>query len=575
MASNSSGLGAQMMLRRARILTSERTETAASIALLWLLVVAVGSCAPHKNWPTDSAGDSQNAIQRIVEQRLDQQRAEPDGPADAQKLRGFDYQDEAFLQRILAMSAESRQRLEAAEQYATSRPLSLSDCLLLSLEFNDRIQAGRKEIDAVGGSELVTRSRFLPQLDYVLRSEHQTTGSTDAQSQTGHVFRYSQTLLEFGKDSPQDVALRQSQRDALFTYEQTVQDALSDVRRVFFTIKLREQQVAQRKMLLEEFRVRYQQIQELEEARRTPQLDVLTARLNVLNEELRINGLEKEIVRQKIGLLRLLGLSVGLTDVAVVGQLSPFDVDVDGAVSVALRRSTSIAQARSVVFEQARLAAQIFWENAPELAGTAGWKQGGFGTGFDAASDNGTYSLSPFAEKHLDAPDGGFLDRGDRLDGSEEGWFLGLELEVPLFDGLEQRGKIIRERARLSRTRHELRDAVNRVEQDVRQAYQTMLERRKELEIQRETVDISKQRLSVQEQLKELGKISDNELETFRDRFFGDQDRYFDQQITLVEAQERLRSLMRYFEPTDDDPPQQEAGGDPENATWDQRRLQP
>ncbi len=53
----------------------------------------------------------------------------------------------------------------------------------------------------------------------------------------------------------------------------------------------------------------------------------------------------------------------------------------------------------------------------------------------------------------------------------------------------------------------------------------------------------------MQERLKELGKITDNELETFRERFFADQDNYFEKQIDLVEAQERLRLAMRYFEP--------------------------
>ena len=67
-------------------------------------------------------------------------------------------------------------------------------------------------------------------------------------------------------------------------------------------------------------------------------------------------------------------------------------------------------------------------------------------------------------------------------------------------------------------------------------------------DILRETVRISKERLHVKERLKELGKISDNELETFRQRFFSDQDSYFEQQIRLIDAQERLRLAMRYFE---------------------------
>ena len=68
------------------------------------------------------------------------------------------------------------------------------------------------------------------------------------------------------------------------------------------------------------------------------------------------------------------------------------------------------------------------------------------------------------------------------------------------------------------------------------------------MEILKETVQISKERLRVQERLKDLGRISDDALETFRDRFFSDQDRFFNQQISVVQVQERLRRAMRFFE---------------------------
>ena len=59
---------------------------------------------------------------------------------------------------------------------------------------------------------------------------------------------------------------------------------------------------------------------------------------------------------------------------------------------------------------------------------------------------------------------------------------------------------------------------------------------------------ISKERLRLQEVLKDNSMISANQLETFRERFFSDQDGYFEQQIRLIESQEELRREMRYFE---------------------------
>ncbi len=160
-----------------------------------------------------------------------------------------------------------------------------------------------------------------------------------------------------------------------------------------------------------------------------------------------------------------------------------------------------------------------------------------------------SFALSAFGEQHLQETVGLFDTGEGMFDTLDAGWSATVKLEIPLFDGFKRRGELAREKARLVQSLHTLRDAVDSVEADIRKVYQTMLERRKELEILKETVAISKERLRVQERLKELGKITDNELETFRNRFFADQDVFFRRQISLMEAQELLRQAMRFFEP--------------------------
>jgi outer membrane protein TolC len=164
-------------------------------------------------------------------------------------------------------------------------------------------------------------------------------------------------------------------------------------------------------------------------------------------------------------------------------------------------------------------------------------------------AENGLYALSAFAEGHSETFAGRFAADTGLLDEEQEGWFVDLAVELPVFKGLERKGLYQRQRARLEAARHDLRRQVDSIERAVRKAYQTVLERRQEVDILRETVSISKERLRVQERLKELGEISDNELETFRTRYFADQDDFFGRQISLIEAQEDLRRAMSYFEP--------------------------
>ncbi len=56
-----------------------------------------------------------------------------------------------------------------------------------------------------------------------------------------------------------------------------------------------------------------------------------------------------------------------------------------------------------------------------------------------------------------------------------------------------------------------------------------------------------KERFSIKEKLRDFGKITDDELETFRNTFFAAQDSLFDQQEKLIEHQEDLRLAIRFF----------------------------
>ena len=313
---------------------------------------------------------------------------------------------------------------------------------------------------------------------------------------------------------------------------------------------LRDQQRAQQEELQVAFRDRYNQMRELAKARRVLEVDVLTARLNVLTGEGRINALEKEILRQKIDLLHQLGLPVGMTQAEFAGSLEDFSLSPDEAVAVALRRSSAVAQSRAIVAEQARIVREIRWDYLPNVGVEAGWQRYKSFGGIGLTGTNGFYTASAFGETYSDAYSGRYSDVSSLLPEDQQGWFMNLSIEFPVFQGLAVHGEYLKQKGLLDRYQHELRAAMESVEADVRKAYQTVLEQRHGVELLKETVAISTERLRVQERLKELGKISDNELETFRTRYFSDLDAFFAQQIQLVGAQEDLRYSIRCFEPT-------------------------
>ena len=523
------------------------------LRVCFVLCLAGCRTSPRAGGQADS--DGPRGIHELIESKLDDQRQEADGFQRLRRYTADEYQTTADILQARRGLRYERRRMEQAQALMRGGPLLLEECLAFSLDFNDQVQAKRAGIRAVGGNEIINRSRFIPRLVYGVSSramhrEGSGAGNgSNSEEGTFHSLRLSQRLFEFGKDNQEDVALRESQREALFDYEDTVRSALSGVRRRFFTIILRQQQLAERQKSLAAFRARYEQMKELEKTRRVVEVDVLTARLNVLNEEVRINSLEQEILRQKIDLLHLLGFPVGMTEFNVEGEIEELGVPLEAAVRIALRRSSLIGQFRAEMAEQERALREVRWQYAPDVRLRAGWKDDENTTGVSMDTTDSVYGVGAFAEAHS----GTFADRFDvdtaPADEDDRGWFMGLSVELPLFEGRRRRGEYVKQRARLDQARHELHEAADSVDSAVRKTYQTVLERRKQVEILSETVTISKERLRVQERLKELGEISDNELETFRRAYFSDQDGFFAQQINLMNAQEDLRSVINQFEP--------------------------
>lgn len=512
-------------------------------------VVLVGTvlpagCGMDNAWTASRDKSYSDPIQRLVEAKITEQSSAKSGPERWESYKSDEYQGPDDIGRDRKRLELELTRHKAARELLAAGALSLTDCLAFSLEFNDQLQASRAAVRAMGGEKLIAKSRFLPRLTFDLSK------GTDFANGLAMGISGIQTLLEFGKDNPIDVALRELQRQALFGYEEDVANVLSDVRLRFFTVLLRQEQLKVREQLREQFIARYERMRKLAQARRVPEVDVLTAKLNVLNEQMRINSLEKEILRQKMDLLHAIGFPLSTTGFQLKGAPEKFDIAMNELVDIAFRRSTRIAQARAAVFERDRVVRQIIWEYLPRVNVVASYRGSHAAGGAALAGSNNVYGAGPFGESRFKRGNGGaFVTDPDWLSFTRSGWNWGAELELPIFTGLERTGKFRREKALLVRDRHRLCDVISLTELEVRRTYQTVLERERERDILQETVRISKERLRVQERLKELGKIGDNELETFRGRFFADQDGYFEKQIQLIGAQERLRLAMRYFEP--------------------------
>jgi outer membrane protein TolC len=439
------------------------------------------------------------------------------------------------------------------------RTLILEECLQLAFISNNEVKQARQQILAVGGSKLITNSRFLPTIELISQYEHFRNLGTDNVTDDTHNISatITQRILEFGKDNPLDIGLRNEQRRALFAYEDQIARKFSDVRRAFFFIKLKEQQIATRQQLLDQFQRQYEIKQRRMDANNlSTKIEVLTARSNMLNEEIVINALRRQRFNRKMELLRFIGLPVGADQVEFEGQMDRFgldDFDVDGMVLLALAQSSDVALAEAELAEQQRLLDQLRFEYTPDLRFRGGYQAENGKIGTDLFNQNDTWGLDIFGQpkvpglKERNTRNLGLVGNGISLGGPDPGWFVGLQLRIPITEGRAREGRRIEARAILASYKAALEDRKDLIELEVRQNYKLLTEQQFQVKLAQTDVNIENERFVIQTELRDVGKITDDQLETFRRLFFNAQDDLLRQQEETIRRQENLRFSIRYF----------------------------
>jgi len=460
----------------------------------------------------------------------------------------------------LRATGERPARSVSRKEEKAQRVLTLQECLRLAFANSNEIKQTREQILAVGGSRIIANSRFLPTVELISQYEHiRDLSDSDTKSEDAYSLsaKFRQRILESGKDNPIDINLREEQRQALFNYENRVASIFSQVRRAFLFIKLKEQQIAARRSLLEQFEKQAQiKQQRMDAGNLSVKIEVLTAKLNVLNEKTVINTLERQRFNQKMELLRLVGLPVGADLVEFEGQMDSFGLDgfnMEGMIDLSLAQSSELALAEALVAEGQRTLDQLRYEYIPDLRFKGGYQDKYGKVGTEVANENDTWGLDLFGQPQTPSSETehgqslGLYGSEVGLSGPEPGWFAGLQMRIPLFEGRARQGRRIEARAALASFKAALDDQRDRVELNVRQKYKFLTEQQFQVQLAQEGVNIEKERFSIKEQLRDVGKITDDELETFRRSFFAAQDNLFSEQEIMIQRQEDLRLAIRYF----------------------------
>jgi len=441
------------------------------------------------------------------------------------------------------------------ETVKPARTFTLKDCMRLAMTQNkDVLSAWHRIRETQLGDRLVTRSRLYPQLGFVwdYQKDHfagTPTASATSNTDNSAVLNFSQRLFEFGKDASSEVALRQAERQALYSFENTVRSTLSSVREGFYTILLRQEQLKIRHQVLEQFREIYNRKKKRLEGKEPSidPFDVLSAELSVLEEEANVNSLDADIAADNYALQQLMGEPIG-EKINLEGEQDQTVFDVDAVVRTALENSPQLAQGREEIAEQQRVLREVMWEYFPDVSFGAGYQREDDQAGISIDSiGSDTWAADLTGDLHANrsnSRDDEFYRSGDT------DFYVDLEVSVPIFEGFRRVGVYNQEKERLRQVELEVGKEREQIEQNVRRQYANMMQQARNVELARRSAAISKRRFEIQEKLKEEipAMVDENQFETFRRGFFNAQDGFFSAQIQFVNARERLREMMGYFE---------------------------
>ncbi len=420
--------------------------------------------------------------------------------------------------------------------------LDMSFCLDSALEHNRTLVQGREKIKEEESGRVVVHSRFMPHLDLTANYDALRTdrrGVTD--DEISSRLRFTQRLLEFGPDLAAEVQLRADLREAIYSYQDQIYAVFSEVWRTYHLILLQDRQLAIRQQSRQGFQEVYERKQARFERRLSDEEEVLTAYLNVLNEELAINNVERAQFNNKMTLLRLIGRPIG-TQVELASSEVGFTPDPDSSVQVAMGNSVQVALAEKRLEEQQRVVSEIGWDYTPNLKVGAGVEDGRRDASVNVDKDGETWGVDVESRLRLSEKE---TEPGP---GDETQWFARVEARIPIFEGGSRVGRERLEKARERQVQVEVADLRAATELQVRQAYQSMLEAEGRQQIQEEQVRIARRRLEINQILKDKGQADESKLEQIRTQFFAAQDILFQNQATFIDRQADLRKRMGYFE---------------------------
>lgn len=422
----------------------------------------------------------------------------------------------------------------------------------LALQNNETVKKAEKVVERAKANLRVSKAVYLPQLGLTGEYQRQKDGDIDDRDYLTRA-QMSMLFAQFG-EIPQGLDDAQEQvRKAEIAYERGKKKIVYDVRNLWHNIILTQEEIKERGAIAAELEKKLEGTQIRLAEKRIPFLRQLNTELELSEQQLALNELQRQLDVDTAELISLTGLDP-LARVVLSQPLSDDDVTLEDAVELALINSLDLRNLQGDMIRQERLAAETIWNRFPELSAEARYKD--LSVLLEQQNQNRTWDAKAvfdpvIFDRERDVPS--LFQTNPR---TQDGWEVRFNFNIPLYDGNKTANLRSRELAELERMQLEYIEKTKSIRVEVRRDYREVANAKERTEIEENRVRIYEHRLrTIERVLDEVTvEIPGYRGMTYNDAFqaqaqFTEAQRvYYQTRRNYAQAKEKLRETMQWIE---------------------------
>ena len=437
----------------------------------------------------------------------------------------------------------------SAQQLVSLQP---ERAIELALQNNETVRKAEKVVERAKANLRVSKAVYLPQVGLTGEYQRQKDGDIDDRDYLTRA-QMSMLFAQFG-EIPQGLDDAQEEvRKVEIEYERVRKESVYDVRNLWNNIILTQEEIEERGAIAAELEKKLEGSQIKQTQRRIPYLSQLSTELELSEQQLALNELQRQLDVDTAELISLIGLDP-LARVVLSQPLTDDDITLKASVELALVNNLDLRDLQGDMVRQERLAGETIWNRFPELSAEARYKD--FHVQLEQHQQNQTWDAKAvydpvILDRERDVPS--IFETTPR---NQDGWELRFNFNIPLYDGNKTKNLRSRELAELERLQIEYVEITKSIRVEVRRDYRAVANAKERMEIEEKRVRIFEQQLRTLERVLEeiTVEIPGYRGVTYNDAFqaqaqFTEAQRvYYQARRDYAKAKEKLRETMQWIE---------------------------